>query len=83
MGTIPSFELNRRWVWGRTVQPQLIRQAGPFTALLFLGLDLSTLTVSMVGRWADHAHLGATPRTLAIETANVAAFGLLRLKGLL
>jgi len=43
--TVPSFELNRRWVWGARPGRSLLRQAGPFFALSLSGLALSTLTV--------------------------------------
>jgi len=77
VGTIPSFELNRRWVWGRTDERRLLAQAGPFCALSFAGLALSTLTVSLAGRWATHAAMTGTTRTAVVELASVAAFGTL------
>ena len=45
VGTVPSFELNRRWVWHRAGQRSLVREVVPFTAFAFVGLDLSTLLV--------------------------------------
>jgi putative flippase GtrA len=75
-GTIPSFELNRRWVWNKTGRRSMVSEIFPFCALSFLGLALSTAAVAVAGQWADHAAVGATTRTLAVEGANVAAFGL-------
>lgn len=75
VGTVPSFELNRRWVWGKTGERSLLAEIGPFCALSFGGLALSTLAVSGAGRWATSAGLGTLTRTLAVEAANVAAFG--------
>ena len=75
VGTVPSFELNRRWVWGRTGHRRLLAEVGPFCALSFTGLGLSTLAVSLAASWAARSHLGTTGRTLASELANVAAFG--------
>ncbi len=77
VGTVPSFELNRRWVWGRTGHRRVLGEIGPFCALSFTGLALSTLTVSLAARWATRAGLGTTGRTLASELANVATFGTL------
>jgi putative flippase GtrA len=74
-GTIPSFALNRRWVWGRQGRPSLTGEVGPFVALSFAGLLLSTLAVSAAGRWATAAGLGTSTRTLAVEAASIAAFG--------
>ena len=75
VGTVPSFELNRRWVWGRHGRASTGREVIPFVALSAAGLALSTLAVVLVGRWADHASLTGAGRTLAIQAANVAAFG--------
>lgn len=75
VGTVPSFELNRRWVWGRTGRRSVAAEIGPFCVLSFAGLALSTLLVSLAGRWADAAGLDALWRTSAVEVANVAAFG--------
>ena len=73
VGTVPSFELNRRWVWGRTGRRSLSGEVGPFTALSFAGLALSTLAVSVAGHLA--AGLATAPRTIAVEAASIAAFG--------
>jgi putative flippase GtrA len=76
-GTAPSFELNRRWVWGRRGRRSLWAEIGPFCVLSFTGLALSTLAVSLATRWVGSMGLGAGARTLAAEAANVAAFGTL------
>jgi putative flippase GtrA len=73
VGTVPSFELNRRWVWGKTGRRSFAGEVGPFAALSFAGLALSTLAVSVAGHLA--AGLSTAPRTLAVEAANVGAFG--------
>ncbi len=75
VGTVPSFELNRRWVWGKTGRRSLAAEVGPFCVLSFAGLALSTLLVSTVGAWATGAGLDAFWRTAAVEVANLAAFG--------
>jgi len=75
VGTIPSFELNRRWVWRRHGERSLPREVVPFVALSFAGLGLSTLFVSVAARWAASAGFSAEGRTVAVELASVAAFG--------
>jgi putative flippase GtrA len=77
VGTVPSFELNRRWVWGRQGRRRVLAEIGPFCALSFAGLALSTLAVSLAARWATTSGLGAGGRTLASEGASVATFGTL------
>jgi putative flippase GtrA len=74
-GTVPSFELNRRWVWNRAGHRSLFAEVGPFCALSLAGLCLSTLAVSTATHWASAAGFGTTARTLAAEAANVGTFG--------
>jgi putative flippase GtrA len=75
VGTIPSFELNRRWVWAHHGRRSVIRQVVPFVALSFAGLVLSTLAVHVA---AIHtADWSRGWRTVAVEAANVAAYGAL------
>lgn len=74
-GVGPSFELNRRWVWGRTGRRSVRAEVVPFVVLSAAGLALSTLTVVLTGRWADAAGLGDTTRTLAVQAANLVGFG--------
>jgi putative flippase GtrA len=75
VGTVPSFELNRRWVWGKTGQRSAAAEIVPFCIMSFTGLALSTLAVHQAAIWAEHAGLSGTARTLAVEVANIAAFG--------
>jgi putative flippase GtrA len=75
VGTFPSFELNRRWVWQRSGRRSLRAELVPFWILSFTGLALSTLTVTLAAAWADTAGLDGLTRTAAIEAANVVAWG--------
>jgi putative flippase GtrA len=74
VGTVPSFELNRRWVW-RSSRRSLFRQVVPFCLLSMLGLVISTVAVSVAahlsGSWDRIDH------TVAVESASVAAYGTL------
>ena len=75
-GTVPSFELNRRWVWNKTGPRSVATEIVPFCALSFVGLALSTFAVALAGLWADHAAVSTATRTLVVEGANLSAFGL-------
>jgi len=75
VGTVPSFELNRRWVWHKTGSRSVAAEIVPFCVLSFAGLVLSTLAVAGAAHWAELAGLAGFARTFAIEAANVAAFG--------
>jgi putative flippase GtrA len=75
VGTFPSFELNRRWVWGRSGRRSVVAEIGPFCAMSFAGLALSTVAVSVAAAFAQTSGFSTGMRTLAIEAANVAAWG--------
>src|SRR5438128_12639219 len=42
VATVPSYELNRKWAWGRTGRGHLWKEVVPFWALSFIGLAFST-----------------------------------------
>jgi putative flippase GtrA len=75
VGTVPSFELNRRWVWGRSGRRSILAEVGPFCALTFAGLALSTIAVGFAAAFAASSGLSSGLRTLLIEAANVGAWG--------
>jgi putative flippase GtrA len=73
-GMVPSFELNRRWVWGRTGR-RSVSEIVPFAILSLGALALSTLAVSAAAAWADRAGLAGGERTLVAVGANLSTFG--------
>jgi putative flippase GtrA len=75
VGTVPSFELNRRWVWSLGGRRSVTRQVLPFVVLSFVELVGSTLAVHLAAGWADGRGLHGLERTAVIEVANVFAFG--------
>ncbi len=77
VGTIPSFELNRRWVWAKDGRRSATKEVLPFCALSFGELALSTVAVSLAARWSAAAGLGNAAVTLISQAANVSTFGAL------
>lgn len=71
---VPSFELNRRWVWrlhGRSDAGQFV----PFCLLSVAGLVLSTLAVVYTG---DHSAGLANPwHTMVVDGSNLGAYAVL------
>lgn len=75
IGTVPSFELNRRWVWSASGERSLLRQALPYCALSFMGLVASTVAVHLA---SDATRASSRlVHTAAVEMANIAAYGAL------
>ena len=69
VGTVPSFELNRRWVWHANGRRSMRAEIVPFAVLSFTGLALSTIAVSNGAAWASASGLGTGARTLVAEAA--------------
>jgi putative flippase GtrA len=72
-GTVPSFELNRRWVWRHGGPRSFLHQALPYCTLSFGGLVLSCLAVHIA---ADATMSSARAgHTAAVELASLASYG--------
>ena len=69
LATIPSYLLNRTWVWKKAGAHKLATEILPFWGMAFLGLVLSNVLVAIVEkRWDSW---------LLINVANLSAFGVL------
>jgi len=69
LSCIPSYLLNRYWVWGKRGRNHFWREVFPFWAMAALGLVLSTIFVYFVDQRTDV--------TVFLMAANLSAFGLL------
>lgn len=77
LAAIPSYELNRKWAWGKTGKNHILREIVPFWALAFLGLLFSTVAVHFADRATVQHHLGHVVNVAVVDAANVLAFGIL------
>jgi putative flippase GtrA len=77
VATVPSYYLNRRWVWGKSGRSHLWREVVPFWVLSFVGLAFSSLAVYLAGAFARHHGLGHGATTLLVNAANLLSFGIL------
>jgi putative flippase GtrA len=75
VATVPSFELNRRWVWAHSGPRSIHKQAMPYFGITFTGLGLSTVLVSVATGAASHDHASTAVRTGVALAANLAGFG--------
>jgi putative flippase GtrA len=75
IGAVPSFELNRRWIWARDEQRSPRRHAVPYAVYAVAGLVVSTFAVHLASNattqstWPGH--------TVAIELAVLGSYGAL------
>jgi putative flippase GtrA len=69
ISSVPSYLLNRAWVWGKRGSHHLWREVVPFWAMAFLGLAFSTVLVHYASEWSDAWWVA--------NLASLAAFGTL------
>jgi len=74
---IPSYLLNRRWVWKKGGRSHLWREILPFWVMSITGIGFALYTASLAHNFADEHHLHHLERTVLVVGANVAAFGIL------
>jgi putative flippase GtrA len=77
IATIPSYTLNRRWVWGKNGKSHFWREVMPFWVLSFIGLAFSSVAVWAAGSFARHHNLGHGSTTLLVNAANLMSFAIL------
>jgi putative flippase GtrA len=77
MAGIPSYILNRRWVWGKTGRSHWWREILPFWVMSFTGIGFALVTTTMAHNIADAHHLKHLERTVLVVGANIASFGIL------
>ena len=73
IATVPNYEMNRKWAWGKSGRSHLWKEVVPFWTLSFIGLAFSTFT-------ADYAEQLAKEHNLshgALTVVYVGAFGVL------
>lgn len=69
IGSIPSYVLNRYWVWGKRGKNHFVKEVLPFWGMALLGLILSTIAVAVAASWND--------ATIVVAGANLGAFGVI------
>jgi putative flippase GtrA len=77
MAGIPSYFLNRQWVWRKGGRSHLWREVLPFWVMSFTGIGFALLTAGWAHDLADQHHLHHLARTVLVVGANVGAFGIL------
>ncbi len=73
--TPASYELNRKWAWGKSGKSHMWREIVPFWSLTLLGWLASTGTVELADSMAKSHHVVGLGRSLAIMGASLFAYG--------
>jgi putative flippase GtrA len=77
IAAIPSYEMNRKWAWGKTGRGHLWREVVPFWGLALLGWGFSTICVYFMEKYAKHHHYAHLLKTGTVAAVYVGAFGVL------
>ena len=77
LATVPSYALNRRWVWGKSGKSHFWREVAPFWILSFVGLAFSSLAVWIAGDLARSHGLSHGATALLVNLANLLSFAIL------
>jgi putative flippase GtrA len=77
VATVPSYELNRKWAWGKHGKSHLWKEVVPFWALSFIGLAFSTWAAVLAESFSKHHHLTHFWHTVVIQGAVIGSFGVL------
>jgi len=77
IATVPSYELNRRWAWGKHGKSHLWKEVVPFWVLAFIGLAFSTWAAVLAESFSKHHQLGHFWHTVVIEGAVLGSYGIL------
>ncbi|MGH9090741.1 MAG: GtrA family protein [Acidimicrobiales bacterium] len=77
VATVPSYYLNRSWVWGKNGKSHVWREVVPFWVLSFVGLAFSSVAVWLAGDVARDHHLHHFGTTVLVNGANLMSFAIL------
>jgi putative flippase GtrA len=77
VATVPSYELNRKWAWGKSGRSHLWKEVVPFWVLAFIGLAFSTWFAVGAEHMAKSHHLSHLANTVAVEGGSLLAYALL------
>ncbi len=77
IAAIPSYEMNRKWAWGKSGKSHLMKEVVPFWALALLGWAFSTWAVWLMDGYAKRHHFSHAGQTFSVAAVYFGAFGVL------
>ena len=77
VGTVPSYELNRKWAWGKKGRGHFWKEVVPFWTLAFIGLAFSTWSADFAESHVENTDLSHGVQTIVVALGALAAWGFL------
>ncbi len=75
VATVPSYYLNRKWVWGKGGRSHLIKEVVPFWCMSAIGIAVSIVGASVAKHIGTVHHFSHPEQTALVLFANVFSFG--------
>ena len=76
VATVPSYYLNRGWVWGKNGRSHLMKEIVPFWAMSAIGIVVSIFGAATARHFGIEHHLGHIQQTVVVLFANVMSFAI-------
>jgi putative flippase GtrA len=76
VATVPSYYLNRSWVWGKNGRSHLTKEILPFWTMSALGIVVSMFGAALATHIGKTYHLDHLEQTVLVLAANVLSFGI-------
>ena len=76
VATVPSYYLNRGWVWGKNGRSHLMKEILPFWAMSGIGIVVSIFGAAIARHLGIEHHLGHLQQTVVVLFANVMSFAI-------
>jgi putative flippase GtrA len=77
VGAVPSYLLNRYWVWQKGDKNRLFAEILPFWIVTLIGIAFSGYVGHLAGRFTHHHHITGLARAGILAAANLAGFAVL------
>ncbi|HET9076584.1 MAG TPA: GtrA family protein [Acidimicrobiales bacterium] len=77
IAAVPSYEMNRKWAWGKSGKSHMMKEVVPFWGLALLGWAFSTWAVWVMDGYAKRHHFSHGLQTLTVALVYLGSFGVL------
>jgi putative flippase GtrA len=76
VATVPSYFLNRKWVWGKGGRSHVMKEIVPFWVMSAIGITVSIGGAAVARHIGTTHHLSHIEETVVLLVANLISFGL-------
>ena len=76
VATIPSYNLNRKWAWGKSGRSHLMKEILPFWSMSAVGIAVSVVGAQAARHVSVKHHLPHLEQTVIVLVANVLSFAI-------